>query len=606
VALVVLASACAARSEPAIPADVAAPAALAEPDELASTLDAIFNDERFARATWGVRIESLTDGRVIYTRNSNKLVVPASNMKLLTMAATAKRLGWDFQFETRLEAVGEVVDGTLHGDLVVVGGGDPSIDSVAFGPAPVFVAWADALHAAGIHRVTGRLVGDDNLFGDDGIGPGWAWDYLNDGYAAPSSALSYNENIAIIRIWPGATVGAAARVEVTPSGHGLTVSHTIVTGAAGSDLSVGQDRGLNSDDVRLSGSIPIDRATPLTRTASVHNPTAFFVGGLKAALIDRGVFVRGDAVDIDDVELPADATDRRVIATRRSQPLSSLAAYFLKSSQNFYGEMFLKTLGARLGRSGTTQAGRTVARQALTEFGIPEDAYVMYDGSGLSRYNYVSPDAIVTLLKAVWHDEALRGPFMAALPVGGQDGTLGSRMRNTPLAGRVQAKTGTISNVRSLSGFVDAPSGERFVFSIIANHFTAGSAAVDDVAEKALVEVVSRSPGVPRSRGPGVLRSRGPEVRRSRGPEVLRSRGPEVPRSGGPEVRRSRGPEVPKSCGPDVPESMEPRVFRPGESPQQFACAMRPARPDKRASPAPRATGRTTGRGQAQGAPTSS
>jgi D-alanyl-D-alanine carboxypeptidase/D-alanyl-D-alanine-endopeptidase (penicillin-binding protein 4) len=131
-----------------------------------------------------------------------------------------------------------------------------------------------------------------------------------------------------------------------------------------------------------------------------------------------------------------------------------------------------------------------VAAETLTSWGIPEDAYVMYDGSGLSRYNYVSPDAIVLLLKHIWNDQTLRAPFMAALPVGGQDGTLGSRMKNTALAGHVQAKTGTISNVRSLSGFVDAPSGERFVFSIIANHFTTSTAAVDEVAEKALMAVI--------------------------------------------------------------------------------------------------------------------
>ncbi len=452
-------------------------------------LDAIFNDPRFARALWGVRIESLRDGRVVYARNSDKLVVPASNMKLFTMAVAAQRLGWDFTFETRLEAHGTVVDGTLHGDLVVVGGGDPSIDSVAFGPAPVFEEWADALKKAGIHRVTGRLIGDDNLLDDAGIGPGWAWDYLNDGYAAPSSALSYNENIAIIRIWPGATVGAPARVEVTPAGHGLAVTQTITTVAADSQTSVNQTRGLNSSDVSLRGSIPLGRTTPLVRTTSVHNPTAFFVGSLHAALADRGIPVRGGAVDIDDIH-PPPTEGRRVVATRRSQPLSSLGAYFMKSSRNFYGETFLKILGQRFGRGGTTPAGRTVAAETLTSWGIPEGSYVMYDGSGLSRYNYVSSDAIVTLLKHIWTDETLRGPFMAALPVGGQDGTLGGRMKNTALAGHVQAKTGTISNVRSLSGFVDAPSGERFVFSMIANHFTVDTAAVDEVAEKALVAVI--------------------------------------------------------------------------------------------------------------------
>lgn len=455
-------------------------------------LDGLFNDPRFTRALWGVRIESLRDGRVVYARNSEKLVVPASNMKLLTMAAAAKRLGWDFTFETRLEAQGTVVDGTLHGDLIIVGGGDPSIDSVAFGPAPVFEEWADALKKAGIHRVTGRLIGDDSLFDDEGIGPGWAWDYLNDGYAAPSSALSYNENIAIIRIWPGAAVGAPARVEVSPAGHGLTLTHTITTGAADSQASVNQTRGLNSDDVALRGSIPLGRATPLTRTTSVHNPTAFFAGSLHATLAERGIPVRGGAMDLDDLggtQVPP-AEGRRVIATRRSQPLSSLGAYFMKSSQNFYGETFIKTVGRLFGRGGTTTAGRAVATETLTSMGVPEGSFVMYDGSGLSRYNYVSSDAIVSLLKHIWSDETMRAPFMATLPVGGQDGTLGSRMRNTALAGKVQAKTGTISNVRSLSGFVDAPSGERFVFSMIANNFTVGSAAVDEIAEKALIAVI--------------------------------------------------------------------------------------------------------------------
>ena len=146
----------------------------------------------------------------------------------------------------------------------------------------------------------------------------------------------------------------------------------------------------------------------------------------------------------------------------------------------------MKTLGQRFGRGGSTVAGRRVVGDTLTAWGIPADSYVMYDGSGLSRYNYVSADAIVLLLKHVWNDERLRGPFLAALPIGGQDGTLGSRMRNTVLAGRVQAKTGTISNVRSLSGYLITESGERLVFSMIANHFTATSAQVDGVVEKAL------------------------------------------------------------------------------------------------------------------------
>ena len=469
---------------------VAATALAVGAQDRAAELDAIFNDARFARALWGVRIESLADGRVIYTRNSDKLVVPASNMKLLTMATTAERLGWDYRYTTTLDAIGRVEDGTLHGDLIVTGSGDPSIGSPDETPSPVFEAWAEALHQAGIHRVTGRLIGDDNLFDDEGVGPGWAWDYLNDGYAAPSGALSYDENTITIRITPAAAAGQPATIRVSPAGHGLTIKNLVTTGAADSQNAVVFERGMASQDVLLRGSAAAGRAATV-RTTTAVNPTQFFVDTLHAALAARGVPVRGGAWDIDALPTAPGTDGRRTIASHQSQPLSSIGAQFMKVSQNFYGEMFLKTLGARFGRAGTTVAGRGVARETLTTWGIPDDAYVMYDGSGLSRYNYVTADTIVALLKRVWTDEKHRGHFLAALPVGGHDGTLGSRMKNTALAGRVQAKTGTISNVRSLSGFLTTESGERLVFSIIGNHFTTGSAAVDEVAEKALAALVS-------------------------------------------------------------------------------------------------------------------
>lgn len=468
------------------------------PIERREALDAIFNDPLFARALFAVRVESVSDGRVLYTRNSEKLVVPASNMKLLTMSVAAEKLGWDFKFETTLQALGTIADGTLTGDLLVTGGGDPSIDSRNFGASPLFDEWADALRAAGIRRIDGRIIGDDNLFDDTTIGPGWAWDYLGDGYAAGSSALNYNENVAVIRIWPGTAVWDAARVELSPPGHGLTLVSTITTGPAGGTPSLSQFRNPGSPVLEVSGSIPLSRAV-IVRTAAVENPTQFFVSGFKAGLQAQGIIVRGSAVDIDDIPRPANGAapafgPRQLRVTRQSLPLSSLGAYFLKESQNFYGEAILKTLGQRrFGRAGSTVAGRQVVAETLTEWGIPADSYVMSDGSGLSRYNYVSADAIVALLKHVWSDERLRGPFLAALPVAAQDGTLELRMRNTVLAGRVQAKTGTISNVRSLSGFLITESGERLVFSMIANHFTATSAQVDSVVEKALVYLATNS-----------------------------------------------------------------------------------------------------------------
>jgi D-alanyl-D-alanine carboxypeptidase/D-alanyl-D-alanine-endopeptidase (penicillin-binding protein 4) len=488
-AIVSLSAACA-TGAPVGPVGPAAPVEPVEPVEQA--LNKIFDDARFSRALFGVRVESLADGRVIYTRNPGTLVVPASNMKLLTLSAAAEKLGWDFTFETKLDVAGTVSDGTLTGDLIVVGSGDPSIDGVGFEPAPVFAEWADVIAKAGIRRVDGRLIGDDNVFDDTTAGPGWAWDYLTDGYAAGSAGLNYNENAVVIRVWPGATAGAAGRVELSPAGHGLTVKSSVTTGAADSAASVTHARRLGETTVAVSGSIPLGRA-PLVRTTTIENPTQFFIDGFKDALASRGITVTGGAWDIDGLATAPGTAGRRTIAVRRSLPLSSLGGYFLKESQNFYGEVLLKTLGQRFGRAGSTTAGRRVASETLAAWGIPADSFVMYDGSGLSRYNYVSADAIVQLLKHVWTDEKLRGPFLAALPVGGQDGTLGSRMRNTVLAGKVQAKTGTISNVRSLSGYLVTESGERLVFSMIANNFTATSAQVDAVVETALAYLATHS-----------------------------------------------------------------------------------------------------------------
>ena len=455
-------------------------------------LEDILNVPALTRALVGVRIESLRTGEVIFLRNNDKLVVPASNMKLLTMSVAAERLGWHHRFETRLEASGTIAGGVLTGDLIVTGSGDPSIGSPDGGHPALFLEWAEALKQAGIRRVNGRLIGDDNAFDDTGIGAGWAWDYLTDGYAAPSGALSYNENVVTIRVTPGKAEGESAQVTTRPAGSRFEIASTATTGAAGSNASVSVDRMPGSSKLFVSGRVPAGGG-PANRVTTIDNPTRYFVEALRLALQERGIVVSEGAFDIDEFA-PATGQPgtRRLIAKRDSAPLSALGAYFMKVSQNFYGEMFLKAIGRSPTRAGTAGAGRQVARETLGAWGIGADSFVMSDGSGLSRYDYVTADTIVAILKHVWQDEKLRGPFLAALPVSAYDGTLSSRMRNSPLAGRVQAKTGTISNMRALSGYLTTDSGERIVFSIIANHYTAPTAEIDAAAEKLLLRLVTR------------------------------------------------------------------------------------------------------------------
>jgi D-alanyl-D-alanine carboxypeptidase/D-alanyl-D-alanine-endopeptidase (penicillin-binding protein 4) len=453
---------------------------------LAADLDRVFDDPVLARAQLAVRVESMRDGRIVYSRDSGRHVIPASSMKIVTMAVAADRLGWDHRYETTLETAGVVENGTLTGDLVVVGGGDPSIGSQDEQASLTFLRWADALREAGIRRIDGRIIGDDNVFDDLSLGAGWSWDNLNAGYAAPSGALSYNQNVVVIRVTPGPDTGRPARVALTPPGDVFTLEADVTTGPAGSNPSVSIDRPLGGDRLTVRGRVPAG-GRPVIRTTPVRNPTVYFVRALELALAERGITASGGAHDIDAVEDIEDpGTGRRVLARRVSPPLTVLGGYFMKVSQNFYGEMLLKSIGRAAFGAGTAENGRRAVRETLAAWGVAEDEIVMYDGSGLSRYNYATTDAITAILRRVWQDETRRGPFVALLPIGGRDGTLASRMQEPDLRGHVRAKTGTLNHVRALSGYLTTAAGETLAFSMVANHFTAPSAEVDAIMERAL------------------------------------------------------------------------------------------------------------------------
>ena len=440
-----------------------------------------------AHGVWGVHVRSLDRGDVLFAYNANKLMMPASNMKILTLAAAAERLGWDHRFTTTLETRAGLADGVLQGDLVVRGGGDPTISTRGKRNEIVFDEWAAALRAAGITSIDGRIVGDDQAFDDEGVGPGWSWDYLEAGYAAPIGALQYNENTADLLAAPGAVAGGAAIVQLSP-GSGLTVVNRVRTIEAGTDVrgSINVQRRIDRPVLEVSGTLPLG-APAVTRTVAVINPTLFFAQSLKDALIARGIMVAGEAVDIDDVaaELTQDyeSPDSRVLVSTPSPPLREIATVLMKISQNQYAETFLKASGAASGGLGTTSAGRRAASETFGAWGIPPDGYLMSDGSGLSRYNYVAPATITTILAKMHGDHRHRDAFLATLPIAGKDGTISTRMRRSRAEGNAVAKTGSIANVRSLSGYVKARNGETLAFSILANDFLVPAATVNWIAD---------------------------------------------------------------------------------------------------------------------------
>jgi len=477
--------ACAARTPPAV--SPLPPAAAAKPvsaKAIPVELDRIFGAPAFDRMQWGVMVQSLATGEVLYQRGAAKLMMPASNMKIVTLAAAAERLGWDFTWNTRLLAAGAIEQGVLHGDLVVVGSGDPTINARGGSALRVFERWADLLAAAGIRRVDGRILADARAFDREGLGAGWAWDYLEASYAAPVGALQFNEDVAETVVRPAATPGTPAVVEVRPAESGLVVDNRVVTVATG-NTDVRLRRLPGSERLTVTGQIPV-AAKEVVRLTSVDNPADYFARAFRSTLVSRGIEVTGIGVNFDRADVPPILEGGRELFVHKSPPLAEAARVLMKVSQNLYAETFLKTLGAQAG-DGSAEGGQKVVREVLESWGVPPDAYVLYDGSGLSRYNYVTAETLVTVLRRIYRDERHREAFLATLPVGGQDGgTIARRFKGTRAEGNVRAKTGSIANVRSLSGYVTTADGEPLVFSIIANDFTMPSAAIDAATDLAV------------------------------------------------------------------------------------------------------------------------
>jgi len=499
--LALLAAGCASHAHPGR----LAPAAR----HLAAELDSAFSGPEFDRAMWGVVVQSLDNGEVIYRRNAERLVMPASNMKLVTSSAALVRLGADFRYRTTVLARGTRHGDILDGDLVVVGRGDPTFSQHASGGADILASlrpWADSLRAHGIRTVAGRVVGDGSWFTDPPLGGGWSWDDLAESYAAGVGALQFNEGFALLQVAPGDTAGAPARTAWLPAAAPMRIFASAATAPRDSVRSrVMFDRAPFTDSVTVWGRIPAGHA-PESLEVAVPDPVSYFAAALTQVLREAGIAVLGQgptpaaAPAAPAVPAPAQAAvpsaptpapgaavpaAPETLFVWRSPPLRDILPLFLKPSQNQIGETLLRTLGGEVKGVASVDSGRAAVREVLRDFGVPDDAYVIADGSGLSRYDYVAPETLTRILLAM-----ARRPdfdvFYQALPIAGVDGTIATRMRGTAAANNVHAKTGSIANVRSLSGYVTSADGERFVFVMIANHFTVSRRVVEIVQDRVL------------------------------------------------------------------------------------------------------------------------
>jgi serine-type D-Ala-D-Ala carboxypeptidase/endopeptidase (penicillin-binding protein 4) len=442
--------------------------------QLAQTLDKLFANSPADRVVWGVSVR-VPGGGSLYQRNANLLLHPASNMKLVTLATSAERLGWDFRFETTIRATSPVdSDGTVAGDLVVIGGGDPTISRRHDGHATL-AHLADLVWQRGVRRIEGRIIGDGSAFGGTSYGEGWQWDDLPFSYAAPVSALTYNENTAEFVVAPGPSAGALAQMTLVDGSADLDIVNEITTVASGTARRLSIDRRPNEARVTIRGEVPLGLA-PFKQYLAIADPPTYFAHAFRQALVARGITVIGAARSAV-TDPPGRLDDERGVSIRhQSPPLREIAATLMKVSQNLYAEVLFHALGKSVGDKAT---GADAIALAVPSWGADPGEVVAADGSGLSRYDLTSAAALDALLSRMFTAPAHREPWVAALPIAGVDGTLERRMRGTPAEGRVHAKTGSIAYVRALSGYVQAVDGEWIQFVILANNFAGKVTAAD-------------------------------------------------------------------------------------------------------------------------------
>ncbi len=455
----------------------------------------VFDDPKFEHALWGVHVEDAATGEVVYARNNEKFVIPASNMKLFVGAAMFETFGAEFQFATEIHATGPIRDGVLNGSLIVRGGGDPSIGGRFHKNDRLYIfrQWAAELKKKGIEKIDGNIIGDDDLFEDAPYGKGWQWDDLPYWYAAKVSALSFNDNCIDLLIEPGRSVGAPAVIKASPKTDYVTIDNQTVTlkRRPRSDRELKELVYRPSPDGRsitVKGPV-LTRQKRFQDWAAISNPTLYTVSVFREVLIQQGIEVTGDAVDIDDIKKPLKEESRQLVVEWKSPPLSKLLRVLLNNSQNLYGEMFLRYLGAKDSGYGTAKAGARAIADRMKKLGVPDGEYLVADGSGLSRENLVTPRAVCALLKAMLtspHSET----FLNSLPVAGERGSLSGRMRKAPTVGNVRAKTGSINGVRALSGYVESGDRDLFVFSFIVNNYQTSGTSPTRLQDRACALIV--------------------------------------------------------------------------------------------------------------------
>ncbi|NRB08782.1 MAG: D-alanyl-D-alanine carboxypeptidase/D-alanyl-D-alanine-endopeptidase [Richelia sp.] len=435
--------------------------------KLSSAVDAIVNQPTFNRVTWGILVTSENAQQPLYTLNAEKYFVPASNTKLLTTAAALQALGADYRIRTSIYQDGE-------GIFRVVGRGDPSLKDTQLQNL------AQQLRQKGIRQIK-QLIADDSYFQGNAIHPSWMWEDMQYYYGTSVNSLIVNENAAIVRLFPQ-TVGKPLQIrwDNPTEAYRWRVENNTTTVEKGRSGFVEVTRDLKGPILKIDGQLAAN-ARPDKTAIAVLDPIEHFTRHLRFNLAKSGISVAR-------VFTASPSNNNSEVAAVESPPLSKLLVETNINSNNLFAEALLKTLGSqsqKKNQQDTTKLGLEVLQTTLNTLGVNPESYKVVDGSGLSRKNLISPEALVQTLQGMVQSPQFK-VFRESLPVAGVSGTLRRRFKDTSAQGFVQAKTGTMTGVVTLSGYVNPPQYEKVTFSIMANQ----TGKIASVMRKAVDDIV--------------------------------------------------------------------------------------------------------------------
>lgn len=480
---------------------------------IAERIDELLARPAARRSLWGVLVRDVDSGAAVYERNADKLFLPASNVKLLATALALSRLGPDYRVTTVLAADGEIDEhGTLHGDLRFVGAGDPNLssrvlpyrrqDDYAADRLAPLRALARQARDAGLKRVAGDLVGDGTRYVWQPYAKGWSYADTLEAYGSATSALVFNDNLIRVLVTPGAT-GSPALLAVSPAlPYYEFVNRTVTVQSRFVDRRVESRHGDSLNKVVLTGQMPA-RSRGRAFELAARDPALYAALALREALKDAGIPVDGGVVakhllpdslpSLRSAPARAGRPALAPLAEMPSQAISEAIRVVNKDSQNLHAEMLIREVAYRESGLGSREAAIESLQRLLAEAGVTPGSFHVRDGSGLSRHNLLTPDATVRLLEHMWHSEH-RAEYLASLPVAGHDGTLDWRFQRSAARGRIHAKTGSMSSVLALSGYVRSVDGPTFAFSIFANNFGLASSSTRELVDSIAAALVQAGP----------------------------------------------------------------------------------------------------------------